>query len=73
MTVVLLMDDEPSVTEGAGTARENGGCRGLVEGHADPLTLVEVLAFFVAFPGLFADWNAAECALEDRLRLLGRS
>ena len=73
MTVVLLMDGEMSVTEGAGTDGVNRGCHGLVEGHADPLTLVEVLAFFVAFPGLFADWNAAECALEDRLRRFGRS
>jgi hypothetical protein len=71
VTVVLFIEVKPSIAKDAVIPRET--LFGCIEGHADPFTLVEVLAFFMAFPGPFAYGNKAECALENLLKILGWS
>jgi hypothetical protein len=71
MTVVVFSGEEPSFAEDAFIGREKLNRGRTVEGHADPFTLADVLAFFMTFPGFFADGNTAECALEDLVRFLG--
>ena len=71
MTVVVFIREEPSIAEDAFIGYRNSDRGGSVEGHADPFTSVDVLAFFVAFPGSFADGDATERALEDLLKFLG--
>ena len=51
-------------------ARRTLAVVGWSKGHAEPFTLVEVLAFLMAFPGFFVEWDVTGCELEDILKFL---